>query len=46
MQVEERIFFTARFAKDAKFAKRKYIFFSVDPPERRQAGRAEKNLTA
>jgi hypothetical protein len=46
MRVSERMFFTARFARDAEFAERKYIFFSADPRgigyAFHRAGRPEK----
>jgi hypothetical protein len=35
MQIGERKFFTARCARDAEFAKRKYVFFSGERPEKK-----------
>jgi hypothetical protein len=37
MRVSERMFFTARFAKDAECAERKYIFFSAERAEKKKS---------
>jgi hypothetical protein len=37
MRVSERMFFTARFARDAEFAERKYVFFSAERPEKKRS---------
>ncbi len=31
------MFFTARFARDAEFAERKYVFFSGERPEKKRS---------
>jgi hypothetical protein len=36
LRVGERIFFTARFARDAEFAEGKYVFFSAERPEKKK----------
>jgi len=37
MRVSERIFFTARFTRDAEFADRKDFFFSGERPEKKKS---------
>jgi len=32
-----RMFFTARFAQDAEFSERKYVFFSGERPEKKKS---------
>ena len=34
-RVSERIFFTARFARDTEFAEEKYVFFSAEMAEKK-----------
>jgi len=37
MRVSERMFFTARFARDAEFAERINVFFSGERPEKKRS---------